>query len=200
MEKTKASISGPVRPSTSNPTLRANAPLANVPARGSQSNSTTTQRSSRPGTSISNSWNGSGGLTSIGATEENVRVVVRVRPLNKKEQEKGCREVVLIHQPDCIIEIKNPAVEGEKEGKSFTFDGVFPGDTPQAELYNQVARPIVENVIEGYNGTIFAYGQTGTGKTYTMEGDNSAPELLGIIPNSFAQIFSHVSNATNEQR
>ena len=38
-------------------------------------------------------------------------------------------------------------------------------------------RPIVQNVLEGYNGTIFAYGQTGTGKTFTMEGDRSVPEL-----------------------
>ena len=44
-------------------------------------------------------------------------------------------------------------------------------------------------VLEGYNGTVFAYGQTGTGKTFTMEGVRSNPELKGIIPNSFAHIF-----------
>ena len=60
-------------------------------------------------------------------------------------------------------------------------------------MYNRVARPIVDNVLEGYNGTIFAYGQTGTGKTFTMEGDRSVPELKGIIPNSFAHIFGHIN-------
>lgn len=51
------------------------------------------------------------------------------------------------------------------------------------DVYNRVARPIVENVLEGYNGTIFAYGQTGTGKTFTMEGNRTVPELKGIPTN-----------------
>lgn len=63
------------------------------------------------------------------------------------------------------------------------------------DVYNRVARPIVENVLEGYNGTIFAYGQTGTGKTFTMEGDRSRAEMKGIIPNSFAHIFGHIAKA-----
>ena len=65
----------------------------------------------------------------------------------------------------------------------------------QVDVYNRVARNIVDNVLEGYNGTIFAYGQTGTGKTFTMEGDRSVPELKGIIPNSFAHIFGHIAKA-----
>jgi len=44
-------------------------------------------------------------------------------------------------------------------------------------------------------GTIFAYGQTGTGKTHTMEGDRKVPEMRGIIPNSFAHIFGHIAKA-----
>lgn len=62
------------------------------------------------------------------------------------------------------------------------------------------ARPIVSNVLEGYNGTIFAYGQTGTGKTFTMEGVRNTPELKGIIPNSFAHIFGHIANAEEDQK
>ena len=49
--------------------------------------------------------------------------------------------------------------------------------------------------VSRYNGTIFAYGQTGTGKTFTMEGDRSVAELKGIIPNSFAHIFGHIAKA-----
>ena len=52
-------------------------------------------------------------------------------------------------------------------------------------------------VLEGYNGTVFAYGQTGTGKTFTMEGVRSNPELKGIIPNSFAHIFRKYSRKRN---
>jgi kinesin family protein 3/17 len=47
-------------------------------------------------------------------------------------------------------------------------------------------------------GTVFAYGQTGTGKTYTMEGNRSVPELVGIIPNSFAHLFGHISKCEED--
>lgn len=49
-------------------------------------------------------------------------------------------------------------------------------------------------------GTIFAYGQTGTGKTFTMEGVRTVPELRGIIPNSFAHIFGHIAKAEGDTR
>ena len=49
-------------------------------------------------------------------------------------------------------------------------------------------------------GTIFAYGQTGTGKTYTMEGERDEPEKRGIIPNSFAHIFGHIAKCEGEVR
>jgi kinesin family protein 3/17 len=64
--------------------------------------------------------------------------------------------------------------------------------------FNRVARNIVDNVLEGYNGTIFAYGQTGTGKTFTMEGNRTVAELKGIIPNSFAHIFGHIAKAEDD--
>lgn len=70
----------------------------------------------------------------------------------------------------------------------------------QVDVYNLAARPIVENVLEGYNGTIFAYGQTGTGKTFTMEGVRSVSELKGIIPNSFAHIFGHIAKAEEDKK
>lgn len=66
-------------------------------------------------------------------------------------------------------------------------------------IYNTVARPIVENVLCGYNGTIFAYGQTGTGKTYTMSGNDEIAEQRGIIPNSFAHIFDHIAKCKNDK-
>ena len=58
---------------------------------------------------------------------------------------------------------------GEKE-RVFSFDMVFQPKCIQENVFKQAALPIVESVLEGYNGTIFAYGQTGTGKTHTMEG------------------------------
>lgn len=68
----------------------------------------------------------------------------------------------------------------------------------QLDVYNETARPIVEKVLAGFNGTILAYGQTGTGKTFTMEGNRNEPELKGIIPNSFAHVFGHIAKASED--
>lgn len=70
----------------------------------------------------------------------------------------------------------------------------------QIDLYIDTARPIVDKVLEGYNGTILAYGQTGTGKTYTMSGNAESPQTKGIIPNTFAHIFGHIAKAKDNQK
>lgn len=70
----------------------------------------------------------------------------------------------------------------------------------QIDLYVDTARPIVDKVLEGYNGTILAYGQTGTGKTYTMSGNPDSPETRGIIPNTFAHIFGHIAKAKENEK
>ena len=72
-------------------------------------------------------------------------------------------------------------------------------DASQQEVYDNTARGVVDSSLAGYNATIFAYGQTGTGKTYTMEGYNSregqvAVEDRGIIPRAIEQIFSHIGD------
>lgn len=93
------------------------------------------------------------------------------------------------------MNLTNPNAPSNEPPKIFTFDTVFGPDCKQVDVYNTCARPIVESVLEGYNGTIFAYGQTGTGKTFTMEGIRTVPEKRGIIPNSFAHIFGAISKA-----
>lgn len=67
------------------------------------------------------------------------------------------------------------------------------------DLYRHIALPIVEKAFQGYNGTIFAYGQTGTGKTYTMSGVPNQNDLKGIIPNTFSHIFAQISRASGER-
>lgn len=76
---------------------------------------------------------------------------------------------------------------------------LFPS-APQIDLYVDTARPIVDKVLEGYNGTILAYGQTGTGKTYTMSGSADSPQTKGIIPNTFAHIFGHIARGKENQK
>lgn len=75
--------------------------------------------------------------------------------------------------------------------KTFTFDNVFDWNSSQTAVYNETAKPIVDSVLEGYNGTVFAYGQTGTGKTHTMDGGAGDAER-GIIPKTFDQIFGAI--------
>lgn len=68
----------------------------------------------------------------------------------------------------------------------------------QEPIYEQTARGIVNSVMDGYNGTIFAYGQTGTGKTYTMVGINHDQEKQGIIPRAFKHIFNEITKKQND--
>ena len=69
----------------------------------------------------------------------------------------------------------------------------------QETIYEETVMPIVDFVLEGYNGTIFAYGQTGTGKTFTMEGEDTVPEQGGIMPRSFETIFKAIEADPSKQ-
>ncbi|CAF4329916.1 unnamed protein product [Adineta steineri] len=107
--------------------------------------------------------------------DESVRVVVRCRPMSDKEQETNCERIVNIDEQRRQISIRRPVNENSQrnageDGHNFFFDAVYDWNSKQRDVYEQTARPLVDSVIEGFNGTIFAYGQTGTGKTFTMEG------------------------------
>lgn len=92
----------------------------------------------------------------------NVQVAVRCRPLNAEER-KGAQPTVVT----CDSENKSIKVAygptGKKIMKNFTFDRVFGSYSRQEEVFESVVRPIVEETLAGFNCTIFAYGQTGTG-------------------------------------
>uniref|UniRef100_A0A8C7ZG83 Kinesin-like protein KIF3A n=1 Tax=Oryzias sinensis TaxID=183150 RepID=A0A8C7ZG83_9TELE len=130
---------------------------------------------------------------------DNVKVVVRCRPLNQREKMTGFKQAVTVDEIRGTITV-NKFETAQEPPKTFTFDTVFGPESKQLDVYNLTARPIVDSVLEGYNGTIFAYGQTGTGKTFTMEGVRAVPELRGIIPNSFAHIFGHIAKAEGDTR
>ncbi|XP_059202112.1 kinesin-like protein KIF3A isoform X2 [Centropristis striata] len=130
---------------------------------------------------------------------DNVKVVVRCRPFNQKEKMMSHKQAVSVDEIRGTITV-NKLETPHEPPKTFTFDTVFGPDSKQLDVYNLTARPIIDSVLEGYNGTIFAYGQTGTGKTFTMEGVRAVPELRGIIPNSFAHIFGHIAKAEGDTR
>ncbi|XP_015338780.2 kinesin-1 heavy chain [Marmota marmota marmota] len=80
----------------------------------------------------------------------------------------------------------------QSPSKPYAFDRVFQSSTSQEQVYNDCAKKIVKDVLEGYNGTIFAYGQTSSGKTHTMEGKLHDPEGMGIIPRIVQDIFNYI--------
>ncbi|KAG8013184.1 Kinesin-like protein KIF3C, partial [Nibea albiflora] len=83
--------------------------------------------------------------------------------------------------------------------KVFTFDSVYGWESKQSDIYDDAVRPLVESVLQGFNVTIFAYGQTGTGKTHTMQGVSNDPDMRGVIPNSFQHIFTQISRTQNQK-
>ncbi|CAJ0572132.1 unnamed protein product, partial [Mesorhabditis spiculigera] len=129
---------------------------------------------------------------------ECVRVVVRCRPLSEGEIREGHQSIIAMDTKRGLVELKNPK-EPNEPSKDFTFDSIYDGSSKQAELYDETFRDLVESVLDGFNGTIFAYGQTGTGKTYTMEGRLDVEGERGVIHNSFEHIFSHIALSRNQQ-
>ncbi|KAJ8017166.1 hypothetical protein DPEC_G00014930 [Dallia pectoralis] len=133
-------------------------------------------------------------------TRESVKVVVRCRPMNEKERAANFERVVQVDVKLGQVAVRNPRGSAAHEHpKVFTFDSVYDSNSKQVDLYDETFRPLVDSVLLGFNGTIFAYGQTGTGKTYTMEGVRNDPEKRGVIPNSFEHIFTHISRSQNQQ-
>ncbi|KAL4144402.1 hypothetical protein PRNP1_013535 [Phytophthora ramorum] len=124
-------------------------------------------------------------------TPTNVQVAVRCRPLNSREKASGRGAVV-----QCKPHSNEVAVV---KRKTYTFDRVFGQYSTQKDVFSSVVRPAVDEALAGYNCTVFAYGQTGTGKTYTMQGDLSPDsETAGIIPRSVRCIFDALEASGEE--
>lgn len=136
-------------------------------------------------------------MTQRDSSNEAVQVVVRCRPMNEKEIAENYKRVVDVDPLRGAIEITDPRGDGQERKKVFTFDAVYNWNSHQEDLYEEIVRPLVSCVLDGFNATIFAYGQTGTGKTYTMEGSKLDSVEKGIIPRSFDQIFSHIARSSN---
>ena len=120
--------------------------------------------------------------------QERVQVSVRIRPFN--DQEKQIDPTT----PIKSIDLKNNFIQIQKEydTKTFNYDHIYPEDSNQQEIFEETSKNVVQSVLNGYNGTIFAYGQTGTGKTYTMVGEFRNENNKGIIPRAFDYIFESV--------
>lgn len=134
--------------------------------------------------------------------ETNINVVVRCRGRNDREVKENSGVVV-----------STDGIKGKKVGlsmgptalsnKTYQFDKVFSPASDQGMIFDEVVSPILDEVLNGFNCTIFAYGQTGTGKTYTMSGDISdtlpIPEAAGIIPRVLHTLFARLNGDETEK-
>ena len=121
----------------------------------------------------------------IGAldTSNNMIVAVRVRPLSKKEIEKEEFEIVrimdkklvILMDPLELLNAKGALGKNRSKEKQYAFDYAFDSETGQKEIFESTSKFLVEGILEGYNATVFAYGATGAGKTYTMVGTEANP-------------------------
>ncbi|KAF2070630.1 hypothetical protein CYY_008054 [Polysphondylium violaceum] len=119
-----------------------------------------------------------------------IRVVCRFRPQNKNELAQGGCSVITVNDNQTVN------INGAESNHTFTFDSVYTDKWSQKQVYDDAAKPVIEDIMQGYNGTIFVYGQTSSGKTHTMQGPSiDDPELKGVIPRMINTVFDCISKA-----
>ncbi|XP_038605615.1 kinesin-like protein KIF1A isoform X3 [Tachyglossus aculeatus] len=131
-----------------------------------------------------------------------VKVAVRVRPFNSREMSRDSK--CIIQMTGSTTTIVNPK-QPKETPKSFSFDYSYwshttPADinyASQKQVYHDIGEEMLQHAFEGYNVCIFAYGQTGAGKSYTMMGKQEKDQQ-GIIPQLCEDLFSRINDTTND--
>ncbi|XP_028369550.1 kinesin-like protein KIF1B isoform X13 [Phyllostomus discolor] len=132
-----------------------------------------------------------------------VKVAVRVRPFNSRETSKESKCIIQMQgNSTSIVNPKNP----KEAPKSFSFDYSYwshtspedPCFASQSRVYNDIGKEMLLHAFEGYNVCIFAYGQTGAGKSYTMMGKQEESQA-GIIPQLCEELFEKINDNCNEE-
>ena len=118
----------------------------------------------------------------------NVNVICRFRPMNELEKNSG-NELVCVFTSPTSLQFNSTR---ENNKYKFNFDRIFDPNTTQQELYSFGVKGIIDSVLDGYNGTVLAYGQTSSGKTYTMQGNLSSESTMGIIPRMINHVFDYI--------
>ena len=124
-------------------------------------------------------------------SKSSVKIAIRERPPRKS---------ALYRFPQCdsdgITFVNDAAIICQNN--AYAFDRIFRSHATQTEVYSSLARPLVEQTIDGYNSTLFAYGQSGTGKSFSMGLDPDYfgdYDLMGIVPRSLETIFENIENS-----
>lgn len=120
--------------------------------------------------------------------KNNVQVCLRFRPMNSK-QEKN-EKPAWKPSSNSVTELRH-----DKETRNYTYDHIFGPTACTQDVYNDVGEDLVNNVLQGINGTLFAYGQTSCGKTFTMHGNEDGTSV-GLLQLATRAIFRHIHNAT----
>ncbi|TMX02738.1 hypothetical protein EJD97_020165 [Solanum chilense] len=127
------------------------------------------------------------GAVAAGSSDSGVKVIVRMRPPTKDEEEG---EIVAQKVSNDSLSIS---------GHSFTYDSIADVQSTQLDIFQLVGAPLVENCLSGFNSSVFAYGQTGSGKTYTIWGpanalldENLASDQQGLTPRIFQRLFERI--------
>lgn len=125
---------------------------------------------------------------------ESVTVGVRIRPLNTRELASKRNHIAWAAQDNQITRVDGPvaSTNATRLSHSFRYDSVFEKHCTNEHVYTQLGSPVVEAALGGFNGTIFAYGQTSSGKTHSMLGDQNDP---GITPLAIRHVLHTASTS-----
>ena len=130
----------------------------------------------------------------VSKPQGNVNVICRFRPMNELEKTNGKEEVADFTSPTSLTFHSTK----EKNNYKYNFDRIFPPSSTQQEVYDFGVKGIIDSVLSGYNGTVLAYGQTSSGKTYTMQGLVDSDINKGIIPRMISHAFNFIYDSPPE--
>lgn len=132
---------------------------------------------------------GSGCLPADSAGTANVRVVCRLRPMSDREKRMGTVPAATASTERREVAVARKTGGGRQSRMTFRFDEVLASFSTQEEVFCATLQPLIPQVLAGYEATAFAYGQTGTGKTYTMEGQAGCEEDRGLMPRTASAVL-----------
>ncbi|KAK7199670.1 OSM3-like kinesin [Novymonas esmeraldas] len=124
---------------------------------------------------------------------ENIRVVIRCRDILPYEAERGDKALVRLDLATNQVVVQHPVGDSDV----FAFDAVYNNSFTQRDIFLQEVQPLADAVLQGYNATVFAYGQSGSGKTHTMTGKLSQRDMWGIMPQVVDYLFSEIKKLTS---
>ncbi|KAL0220629.1 hypothetical protein RCL1_000483 [Eukaryota sp. TZLM3-RCL] len=139
------------------------------------------------------------------SSADNIKVVIRVRPENQRELTGHYRTVVRVlddrvicFDPDDAASTRRVLIPGDRRPKDskFAFDRVYNSEATQLEVYEGTAKELINDIFQGFNATVFAYGATGAGKTHTMLGNESAGP--GVMVHCINDLFKQMTEFKEE--